>query len=149
MENLFTIKEIDISYSNSTIKTDRKTIKSSFDAKDIFKSAIANTIEYNETFMVLALNNSNEVLGIKKIGVGGITATLVDVRLLFQTVLKAHATGFIVCHNHPSGKTTPSTADKKLTQKIKEAATLLDLNFLDHLIITKNDALSFADENLL
>lgn len=149
LSKLFSIKEIDISYSYGTAKADRKKITSSLDAKDIFHSLIEKSIEYKESFLLLVLNNSNEILGIKKISEGGITATIVDIRLIFQTVLKAHGVGFIICHNHPSGKLEPSNADKHLTEKIKEGAQTLDLKLLDHLIITKESAFSFADEGIL
>ncbi|WP_341221044.1 JAB domain-containing protein [Polaribacter atrinae] len=149
LSKLFSIKEIDISYSYGTAKADRKKITSSLDAKDIFHSLIEKSIEYKESFLLLVLNNSNEILGIKKISEGGITSTIVDIRLIFQTVLKAHGVGFIICHNHPSGKLEPSNADKHLTEKIKEGAQTLDLKLLDHLIITKESAFSFADEGIL
>ena len=149
MDKLFSIKEIDISYSYGTTKAERETIKSSLDAKNIFRSALKNSIEYKESFLVLILNNDNEILGIKKISEGGITSTVVDVRLVFQTILKAHGTAFIICHNHPSGKLEPSEADIKMTKKIKQGSQILDLKLLDHLILTKEDVLSFADTNLL
>ena len=149
LTKLFSIKEIDISYSYGTTKAEREKITSSLDAKNIFRSMIENSIEYKESFLLLILNNSNEILGIKKISEGGITATVVDVRLIFQTVLKAHGVAFILCHNHPSGKLQPSQADKQITNKIKEGAKVLDLKLLDHLIITKESGYSFADEGIL
>ena len=149
MNKFISIKEIDISYSYGIAKAEREQITCSKDAFNVFSSRIANSIEYKETFMLLVLNNSNDILGIKVVSEGGITATLVDVRLLFQTVLKAHGTAFIVCHNHPSGKLYPSDADKSLTEKIKQGAKALDLQFLDHLIITKTAFYSFADEQIL
>ena len=149
LTKLFSIKEIDISYSYGTAKAERETIKNSLEAESIFRSMIGLSIEYKESFLLLILNNSNEILGVKKISEGGITATFVDVRLIFQTVLKAHGTAFIICHNHPSGKLEPSTADKNITTKIKEGAKILDLTLLDHLIITSESAFSFADEGIL
>lgn len=149
MDKLISIKEIDISYSYGIAKAEREQIQCSKDAFKIFHSRIEKSIEYKESFMLLVLNNSNDILGIKVISEGGITATVVDVRLIFQTVLKAHGTAFIIAHNHPSGKLKPSDADLNLTQKIKEGAKVLDLRLLDHLIITKTAFYSFADEHLL
>jgi len=80
---------------------------------------------------------------------GGLTATIVDVRLLFKSALELAAIGVIVCHNHPSGKLQPSNADKQITQKIKNAGETLDIKLLDHLIVTEKDYFSFADESLL
>jgi len=103
----------------------------------------------HEEFWVLFLNNSNKVVAKNQISKGGLTATVVDVRLLFKRALELAAVAIIVCHNHPSGKLQPSDADQQLTQKINEAGTTLDIKLLDHLIITKKAYFSFADENLL
>ncbi|RCS27513.1 DNA repair protein RadC [Polaribacter sp. WD7] len=103
----------------------------------------------HEEFWVLFLNNSNKVLAKNQISKGGLTATIVDVRLLFKKALEMAAVGILVCHNHPSGKLQPSTSDKQLTQKIKEAGFTLDIKLLDHLIITEKAYFSFADEGIL
>lgn len=103
----------------------------------------------HEEFWVLFLNNSNKILAKSQISKGGLTSTLVDVRVLFKQAVELAAVGIIVCHNHPSGKLIPSTADKQLTQKIKEAGQTLDIKLLDHLIITEKAYFSFADEGLL
>lgn len=103
----------------------------------------------HEEFWVLFLNNSNKVVAKNQISKGGLTATVVDVRLLFKRALELAAVAIIVCHNHPSGKLQPSNADQQLTQKIIEAGATLDIKLLDHLIITEKAYFSFADENLL
>ena len=103
----------------------------------------------HEEFWVLFLNNSNKVLAKSQVSKGGLTATIVDVRLLFKSALELAAIGVIVCHNHPSGKLQPSNADKQITQKIKNAGETLDIKLLDHLIVTEKDYFSFADESLL
>ncbi|WP_417200168.1 MULTISPECIES: JAB domain-containing protein [Flavobacteriaceae] len=149
MASLFEIKEIEIFYKSDTLKADRNKITSSVDAYAIFLKSYVSKIEYQEVFSVMLLNNSNDVLGIKTISTGSITGTLVDIRLIFQTALKAHATGLILCHNHPSGNLKPSQADKDLTAKIKKGAQFLDIKLLDHLIITSENYTSFADDNIL
>lgn len=103
----------------------------------------------HEEFWVLFLNNSNKVLAKTQISKGGLTATIVDVRLLFKRALELSCVAIIVCHNHPSGKLQPSNADKQITQKIKNAGVTLDIKLLDHLIITEKDYFSFADEGIL
>ena len=103
----------------------------------------------HEEFWVLFLSNSNKVLVKNQISKGGLTATIVDVRLLFKRALEQACVGLIVCHNHPSGKLKPSEADKQITQKIKEAGITLDIKLLDHLIITQKAYFSFADEGIL
>lgn len=103
----------------------------------------------HEEFWVLYLNHANVIIGKQCISKGGLTATLVDTRLLFKPALSLLATGIILCHNHPSGTIEPSQSDKQLTQKIKEAGNTLDIKVLDHLIVTEKKYFSFADDNLL
>ncbi|AMC10677.1 hypothetical protein Lupro_05210 [Lutibacter profundi] len=103
----------------------------------------------HEEFWVLYLNNSNKVLFKNLLSKGGLSATLVDVRLVFKKAIELYATALILCHNHPSGKLEASNADKSITKKIKQAGETLDIKVLDHLIITENAYFSFADENLM
>ncbi|WP_029035453.1 RadC family protein [Salinimicrobium terrae] len=103
----------------------------------------------HEEFWILYLNNSNKVIQELPLSKGGITGTLVDVRLAFKQALNLGATATILVHNHPSGNLNPSGADKQLTQKFKAAGESLDIKVLDHLIITENSYFSFADEGLL
>jgi len=103
----------------------------------------------HEEFWIIYLNNSNKVIQKNQLSKGGITGTLVDVRLALKTALEVGAVGLILAHNHPSGTLKPSEADKNLTQKLKTAAQSLDIKILDHLIITERSYFSFADESLL
>ncbi|MBU2997081.1 DNA repair protein RadC [Cellulophaga baltica] len=103
----------------------------------------------HEEFWVVYLNNSNKVLHSSQQSKGSITGTLVDVRLIMKEALELGAVALILAHNHPSGTLKASEADKQITQKIKNAAVGLDIKVLDHLIITKDDYFSFADDNLL
>lgn len=102
----------------------------------------------HEEFWVLFLNNSNKVLSKTQLSKGGITGTIVDVRLVFKIALEMGATSLILCHNHPSGNLQPSEADKQLTKKIKLAGESLDVKILDHLIITESKYYSFVDEGI-
>lgn len=126
---------------------EKPTINSSHDAFALLQAVIGELP--HEEFWVLYLNNSNKVLAKTQLSKGGITATMVDVRLLFKKAIELSAVAIIVAHNHPSGKTKPSTSDKELTQKIKASGKTLDIKLLDHLIITQNDYFSFADSMLL
>jgi DNA repair protein RadC len=103
----------------------------------------------HEEFWVLYLNNSNKVIYKTQLSKGGITGTVVDIRLLLKVALEQNAISLILCHNHPSGKLIASEADIQITQKIKVAARQLDLFIVDHVIITENGYLSFADEAIL
>lgn len=103
----------------------------------------------HEEFWILYLNNSNKVIQKNQLSKGGITGTLVDVRLVLKSALEVGATSLILCHNHPSGTLKPSQADKDITMKLKTAAQSLDIKVLDHLIITEKAYFSFADEDIL
>jgi DNA repair protein RadC len=103
----------------------------------------------HEEFWVLFLNNSNKVILKSQLSKGGISGTIVDVRLVFKLALENGATGLILCHNHPSGGLIPSDADKQITKKIKSAGDNLDVKVLDHLIITETKYYSFADQGIL
>ena len=109
-----------------------------------------DSIEHIEEFKLLLMNRSNSVLGILAVSKGGISGTVTDIRLIYQAAIKANASGIIVCHNHPSGNLNPSESDTKLTQKIKEAGNLMDIQLPDHLILTMDGSYySFADNGLL
>ncbi|MGS2727291.1 RadC family protein [Psychroserpens sp. BH13MA-6] len=103
----------------------------------------------HEEFWIIYLNNSNKVIQKHQSSKGGITGTIVDVRLVLKTALEVGAVGLILVHNHPSGTLKPSQADKNLTQKIKVAAQSLDIKILDHVIITEKAYYSFADASQL
>ena len=98
-----------------------------------------------EEFWIIYLNNSNKILAKQLCSMGGITSTIVDVRLLYKRALELSAVGIIVCHNHPSGNVQPSISDREITDKIKQAGDSLDIQLLDHLIIGEKSYFSFAD----
>ncbi|MFT4576381.1 MAG: DNA repair protein RadC [Polaribacter sp.] len=126
---------------------EKPVIKSSASVFNLIQPLIGE-LEHEE-FWVLYLNNSNKVIVKKQLSKGGITATMVDIRLVFRKAVELASVGIIVCHNHPSGKLTPSNSDKTLTKKIMEAGKILDIKLLDHLIITQKDYFSFADNGIL
>jgi DNA repair protein RadC len=102
----------------------------------------------HEEFWVLYLNNSNKVIYKAQLSKGGITGTVVDIRIIFKMAFEQNATGLILSHNHPSGKLIASEADLKITKRVKEAGQTLEIQVLDHLIITENGYLSFQDEGI-
>lgn len=102
----------------------------------------------HEEFWIIYMNNSNKVISKSQLSKGGITGTLVDVRIVFKTALEIGATALILCHNHPSGTLIPSDADKQITRKLKLAGDSLEIKVLDHLIVTETSYYSFADEGI-
>ncbi|NDI97664.1 JAB domain-containing protein [Flavobacterium sp. LaA7.5] len=103
----------------------------------------------HEEFWIIYLNNSNKVIYKNQLSKGGITGTVVDVRIVFKTALEQNAVGIIVAHNHPSGNLRPSDEDKNITHQLKTAGKSLNINVLDHVIVTENGYYSFADEGVL
>ena len=122
-------------------------IKCSKDVADIFQPLLADLP--HEEFWILFLNRSNRVISRMKLSQGGISGTVTDVRIVMKKAIENLASGIIVCHNHPSGNLNPSESDTKITQKIKEAGNLMDIQLLDHLIISDKDYYSFADNGQL
>lgn len=103
----------------------------------------------HEVFAVICLNRANKINHFEIISEGGITGTVADPRVILKKAIQEEAVSLILCHNHPSGSLRPSRADEELTTKIKEAATLLDIKVLDHIIVSNEGYYSFADEGLL
>ncbi|WP_407404711.1 DNA repair protein RadC [Chryseobacterium sp.] len=126
---------------------DKPKIAGSKDAYQILKLHLEDL--RTEEFWALFLNQSNKVIHIEQLTQGGINQSIVDIRILFKAALDHFSTGIIISHNHPSGNLKPSQEDISVTKKIREAGTLLNIQLLDHLIITQNSYLSFADEGLL
>lgn len=126
---------------------ERNKITSSVSVFELMQARIGDLP--HEEFWIIYLNNSNKVLLTELLSKGGITGTLVDVRLVLKRAIELGAVGIILAHNHPSGTLKPSESDIKLTAKIKKAGDSLDINILDHLIITEKAYFSFADEQML
>ena len=125
-------------------------IKTSLAAYQLFKQMYdSDTIEFTESSIMILLNRANKSIRWYKISQGGITGTVIDIRVVLGVALKSGATGIIISHNHPSGNLMPSEADKTLTRKLNDACVICDINLIDHLIITDNKYYSFKDEGLL
>lgn len=141
--------KVRIVYSRRQDPNDRKKITSSRDAFEVLKEIWSKQIDTREEMVILLLDRSNTILGYDVLSMGGITGTVADIRLLYSAALNALATGVIMSHNHPSGNMSPSQNDIDLTRKVKEAGAIMDIQLLDHLIISNNTYYSFADEDIL
>lgn len=106
-------------------------------------------IEFQEECKVILVNRSNFVLGVYELSKGGISGTVVDIRIILSVALKCNASGIILVHNHPSGNMTASELDKKITRKLYNACELLEIVLIDHLIICRNNFLSFKQDGLI
>lgn len=147
--NYFNIPEIKVSYSDKVKASERPRITSSHDASMIFREAHKDCMQHHEETYVIFMNRANRVLGIMLVSVGGISGVVVDIRIILQTALKVNCSAICLAHNHPSGALTASPQDINVTKKLKEACSWLDIQLLDHLIITEESYLSLADEGLL
>ncbi|MDQ8005495.1 MAG: JAB domain-containing protein [Pedobacter sp.] len=149
-KELFKVAEVQLSYKPHFKAQERPQISSSKQAYDLL---IANwdmsLINYIEQAKMILLNRNNRVLGIISLSTGGGASTVMDSRVIFATALKATATSLIVAHNHPSGNLRPSSEDIRLTEKLKQAGKLLEIEVHDHLIISENGYCSMAEDGLM
>lgn len=125
----------------------KKKITSSRDAAEFFTPLLGDL--NHEEFWVLLMDRGNKIIDHFMISQGGISGTVIDVRIILKNALEKLASSLILCHNHPSGTMQASDADLKITRKIKNAAQLMDISVLDHIIIGQNSYLSMADEGIL
>lgn len=125
----------------------KKAITGSVDIAQYLQSRFKD--HRHEVFGVLYLNRANKINHFEIVSEGGMTGTVADPRIILRKALEADAVNLILCHNHPSGSLRPSRADEMLTEKIKEAASYLDIRVLDHIIVSEDGYYSFADEGLI
>ena len=134
----------------TSTKGDEVFVSSTDDLPDMLRMMFnADTIEWTEEFLVICLNRAHKVLGYYKVGVGGFSGVLCDPKVVLTIALQSAASSIILAHNHPSGNTSPSDNDMLLTNKIKNACSYLDINLLDHFIITSNSHYSFMERGIL
>lgn len=131
-----TLHEVEIVYKRP-VYSEMETIRDQQDVVALLRDFFdPGKMDYKESFAVILLSQCNKVLGLSQIGVGGTSGVVVNQKEIFQLVLKSNACCFILAHNHPSGNLTPSEADIKLTNKLKQFAELIDIKLLDHIILT-------------
>ena len=142
------ISEIEVSYNPHRI-ADYKISNSSKTYELILSQWNWKEIEMLEEVKVIFLNRNNIVIGVYNLAKGGISACTVDIRIILAVALKSLSTSIILVHNHPSGNLQPSQSDKEITKNLKEACKMVQIALIDHLIITKENYYSFADEGIL
>jgi len=140
------LPEVSLKYKNGTQK--KVKITKSKDAEKILRKMYdSDTLEYLESSIVIFLNRANNTIGWLKISQGGMSSTIIDKKVLFAAALNCGASSILLSHNHPSGNTKPSMADIKMTKSINEACKIMDISFLDHIIIGGDEYLSMKDES--
>lgn len=149
-KELFNVAEVQLSYKPHFKAQERPQITTSRQAYDLL---LANwdmeLINFIEQAKMILLNRDNRVLGIINLSTGGGGSTVMDMRVIFVTALKATATSIIVAHNHPSGNLRPSSEDIRITEKLKQAGKLLEIEVHDHLIVSENGYFSMAEEIMM
>ncbi|MDR1201574.1 MAG: JAB domain-containing protein, partial [Tannerellaceae bacterium] len=131
-------EEVKLTYKPKVKASERPKVKCSQDIYQLLKEHVFDeeTIEYRETLKVILMNCGGHVLGFHTISAGGTTECCADVRVILQVALLTNANGIILTHNHPSGNAYPSHNDDFLTEKVRKCCQLMDIKFLDHLIVT-------------
>ena len=142
------VGEIKVSYKR-TSEAIEKRVDCADKVAGVLRKVWNDDLEYRESFYVLAMNHNCDVLGYAEMFKGGVTCTVVDVRMIFQLLLSVNAASFVVAHNHPGGVLRPSWQDKELTEKIVKCAKFMDINCVDHVILTADSYYSFSNEGLL
>ena len=142
------LTEILISYKNKN--QDAVKVSSSVEVYNfILNHWDDDTLDIQENVKMLLLNSSNTILGVYDVSRGGINSTVIDLRLVLSVALKCLASSIILVHNHPSGNINPSEQDREFTKKIKSACKFLEIQLFDHIIITRYDYYSFADNGYI
>ncbi|MDV3837634.1 DNA repair protein [Elizabethkingia anophelis] len=150
LENVNQIAEIELSYRYNIKPSLLPQILREEDAYEQFLLHWDyDKLEFIEQFKIMLLNQNSRLLGVANISTGGLSGTIVDVRLIFAAALKCGAARIILCHNHPSGNLTPSLADEAITQRIKQGGEIMNILVDDHLIITSEGYFSFNKEGIL
>ena len=142
-----TIKQFEL----KKIQTDFPKIKitKSEDSNKFIRQFYSDDLGIYESFFILLVNRANYTIGYAKISQGGIAGTIVDIKLVSKYAIESLCSGVIVAHNHPSGNTNPSNEDKLITNKIKQALNIFDIQLMDHIILTEDSYYSFADEGII
>jgi len=147
--NILIASEITVTYRHPVKPSKMPKISCSQDTVDVLRTIWSDRLEYVEEFVIICLNRANRMLGWAKVSLGGLGGTVADPKVIFQIALKSNASSIILAHNHPSGNLQPSEQDIRITRKNKEAGLILDLQVLDHIILSSEGYYSFADEGML
>lgn len=141
-------KNVAIEYSLKATKTDFESIQIMYsrDAVDFARKFYFDDILIYESVFIILMNKAGKTIGWAKISQGGISASVVDIKIILKYVIDTFASGVILVHNHPSGSLSPSLQDEKMTDRLKTALAAIDSQLLDSIILTENNYYSMNDE---
>lgn len=140
------INEVEIVYKRKN--SSKPKFNGSKQACNILRPFYDGSLDHRESFKILLCDRNNRMLGVHHVSEGGLSGTVVDLKIIGQSMLLSNCSSIILCHNHPSGNLNPSKADIKVTEKIKNLCEILDIRLLDHIIITSESYFSFNDEGI-
>lgn len=148
MEGMYKVCDVKLTYNTKVKSSERAVIKDSNSAYSLLMNHIydSETIQYREYVKLILLNRAHKVLGIVHVSEGGLDSTSADIRIIMQAAILGNASAMILSHNHPSGNKQPSNQDDLLTDRVKKAAKLFDIQLLDHIIVTDSGYYSYLDE---
>jgi DNA repair protein RadC len=143
---MYKAAEVKLTYVTKNPTSHRIPIKSAEDAACLFFMVWdITTIEHIEEVKMILLNRANQVLGVVHLSKGGLSGSIIDIRIILQYAIKANASSIILAHNHPSGNLNPSEADVRITERVQEALKLVEIQLLDHLILNKDEEFETID----
>jgi DNA repair protein RadC len=144
-----TIANLELRAKKTPTNFEKTKIISSNDAFKVISQFYFDDIDIFESFFILCLNRNNQTIAYAKISQGGVSGTVVDIKLIAKYAIDCLASGVILAHNHPSGNLKPSPEDIKITERAREALKILDIQVLDHVILTSDGYYSFGDEGII
>jgi DNA repair protein RadC len=144
-----TIANLELRAKKTPTNFEKVKIVSSKDAFKLISQFYFDDIDIFESFFILCLNRNNQTIAYAKISQGGVSGTVVDIKLIAKYAIDCLASGVILAHNHPSGNLKPSPEDIKITERAREALKILDIQVLDHVILTSDGYYSFGDEGII
>jgi DNA repair protein RadC len=143
------LHEAQVSFKPGYNLDELEVVSTSTQSANFLRSIWEDDLMYRERMYILLLNRANKVIGFNLISIGGTTGTVVDLKLIFQCAILTNANSIILAHNHPSGTLYPSNSDIEMTKRIKKAGDVMEIEVLDHIILTQNSYYSFADNSIL
>jgi len=144
-----TIANLELRAKKTPTNFEKVKIVSSKDAFKVISQFYFDDIDIFESFFILCLNRNNQTIAYAKISQGGVSGTVVDIKLIAKYAIDCLASSVILAHNHPSGNLKPSPEDIKITERAREALKILDIKVLDHVILTSDGYYSFGDEGII
>ncbi|HUH73342.1 MAG TPA: JAB domain-containing protein [Chitinophagales bacterium] len=143
------LQEAQVSFKPGYDLDELEVLRTSNECASFFRSIWEDDLMYRERMYMILLNRASKVIGFNLLSIGGASGTIVDLKLVFQCAILTNASAIVLAHNHPSGTLYPSNSDIEITKRVKRAGDVMEIELVDHIILTQNSFYSFADHSLL